>query len=70
MNPQEFGSENQEVTWKLFTEEWMPQVEYARQLRDPAVKQALEDALAGVAAGDMTPEEAALSVQDAWTPPQ
>jgi raffinose/stachyose/melibiose transport system substrate-binding protein len=70
MNPQEFGSENQEVTWRLFTEEWMPQVEYARQLRDPAVKQALEDALAGVAAGDMTPEEAAQSVQDAWTPPQ
>lgn len=70
MNPQAFGSENQEVTWKLFTEEWMPQVEYARQLKDPAVKQALEDALAGVAAGDMTPEEAAQSVQDAWTPPQ
>ena len=70
MNPEAFGSENQEVTWKLFTEEWMPQVQYARQLRDPAVKQALEDALAGVAAGDMTPEEAAQSVQDAWTPPQ
>ena len=70
LNPQSFESPNQEATWMLFTEEWMPNVEYARQLRDPDVKQALEDALAGVAAGDMTPEEAAQSVQDAWTPPQ
>jgi len=69
LNPESFESENQEATWKLFTEEWMPKVEYARQLRDPAVKQALEDALAGVAAGDITPEEAAQSVQDAWTAP-
>jgi raffinose/stachyose/melibiose transport system substrate-binding protein len=70
MNPEAFETENQEATWKLFTEEWMPQVEYARQLKDPAVKLALEDALAGVAAGDITPEEAAQMVQDAWTPPQ
>jgi raffinose/stachyose/melibiose transport system substrate-binding protein len=48
----------------------MPKVQYARQLRDPAVKQALEDALAAVAADQMTPEEAMQMVQDAWTPPQ
>jgi len=70
MNPEVFGSANQEATWKLFTEDWMPRVEFPRQLRDSAVKQALEDALAGVAAGDITPEEAAQSVQDAWTMPQ
>jgi raffinose/stachyose/melibiose transport system substrate-binding protein len=70
LNPEKFETQNQEETWKLFTEDWMPRVEYARQLRDPAVKQALEDALAGVAAGDLTPEEAAQAVQDAWTPPQ
>jgi raffinose/stachyose/melibiose transport system substrate-binding protein len=70
MNPAAFQNENQEAVWTLFTEEWMPQVQYARQLRDPAVKQALEDGLAAVAAGEMTPEEAMQAVQDAWTPPQ
>lgn len=70
MNPEAFENENQEAVWQLFTEDWMPKVQYARQLRDPAVKQALEDALAAVAADQMTPEEAMQMVQDAWTPPQ
>jgi len=34
------------------------------------VKQALEDALAAVAAGEMTPEQGMQMVQDAWTPPK
>jgi raffinose/stachyose/melibiose transport system substrate-binding protein len=70
MNPAAFQNDNQKAVWTLFTEEWMPKVQYARQLRDPNVKQALEDALAAVAADEMTPEEAMQSVQDAWTPPQ
>lgn len=64
--PEEFGSENQEAVWNLFTEEWLPTVQYARQLASPAVKQGLEDALAAVAAGDMTPEEGAAMVQAAY----
>lgn len=70
MTPAAFGSDNQKAVWTLFTEEWMPQVQYARQLRDPNVKQAIEDGTAAVAAGEMTPEEAMQAVQDAWTAPQ
>ena len=70
MVPAAFQNDNQQAVWNLFTEEWMPSVKYARQLRDPAVKQALEDALAAVAAGEQTPEAAMQAVQDAWTPPQ
>ncbi len=70
INPQTYDSENQEKVWKLFTEDWLPKVKYARQLRDPQVKQALEDALAAVAAGEMTPEQGMQMVQDAWTPPK
>jgi len=68
LNPQFYETEHQKKVWDLFTKEWMPTVRYARQLRDPAVKQALEDALAGVAAGEITPEEGMQKVQDAWTP--
>lgn len=70
MNPQKFETPNQEKVWKLFTEEWLPTVKYARQLRDPKVKEALENALAGVAAGEMTPEAGMKMVQDAWQPPK
>jgi len=66
--PEEYGSENQREVWALFTEEWLPTVKYARQLRSPAVKQALEDALAAVAAGELSPEEGMQMVQDAWEP--
>jgi hypothetical protein len=47
----------------------MPKVKYARQLLDAKVKQALEDALAGVAAGEVTPEDGMAAVQAAWAPP-
>lgn len=70
LEPEVYGSENQREVWALFTEEWLPSVKYARQLRSPEVKQALEDALAAVAAGEMSPEAGMQMVQDAWTPPK
>lgn len=69
LNPQQFASDHQQEVWTTFTEDWMPNVKYARQLRDAKVKQALEDALAGVAAGEVTPEDGMASVQAAWTAP-
>ena len=66
LEPEEFESENQREVWRLFTEEWLPTVKFARQLRNPSVKQGLEDALAAVAAGQSTPEEGMQIVQDAW----
>ena len=69
MNPEEFAGDHQQQVWTTFTEDWMPKVKFARQLRDAAVKQALEDALAGVAAGEVTPEDGMASVQAAWTAP-
>ena len=65
LRPESFGSENQEAVWDLFTEDWLASVQYARQLKSPDVKQALEDALAGVAAGEMTPAEGMQLVEDA-----
>jgi raffinose/stachyose/melibiose transport system substrate-binding protein len=66
VEPQSYQSENQKEVWKLFTEEWLPKVRYARQLKSPGVKQALEDALAAVASGDQTPEQGMAAVQTAW----
>ena len=66
LEPEEYETENQREVWRLFTEEWLPTVKFARQLRNPAVKQGLEDALAAVAAGESTPEEGMQIVQDAW----
>lgn len=66
LTPQAFETDNQREVWRLFTEDWLPKVKYARQLRDPAVKQALEDATAAVAAGEKTPEEGMQLVQAAW----
>ncbi len=66
INPQVFQSDNQKAVWKLLTEDWLPKVRYARQLKSPAVKQALEDALAAVASGDQTPAQGMAAVQAAW----
>ncbi|MCB1495845.1 MAG: carbohydrate ABC transporter substrate-binding protein [Bauldia sp.] len=66
LRPEKFGSDNQEAVWDMFTKEWLPTVKYARQLASPEVKQALEDALAAVAAGDKTPEEGMAMVQQAY----
>ncbi|MBV9222234.1 MAG: extracellular solute-binding protein [Methylobacteriaceae bacterium] len=65
LNPQSYASDNQKQVWRTFTEDWLPKVKYARQLRSPAVKQALEDALAAVAAGEKSPQDAMASVQAA-----
>jgi len=65
LRPEKFGSENQEAVWDMFTNDWLPTVKYARQLASPEVKQALEDALAAVAAGDLSPEDGMALVQDA-----
>ena len=72
LQPQDqyFETPNQRQVWKTLTEDWMLKVKYPRQLRSPAVKQALEDALAGVAAGEVTPEKAMENVQLAWKPLQ
>ncbi len=68
LNPEFYETEHQKKVWKIFTEEWMPNVRYARQLVDADVKQAFEDALAAVAAGEVTPEKGMQMVQDVWTP--
>lgn len=65
LNPETFASDHQKDVWTTFTEDWAPKVKYARQLKDPKVKQALEDALAAVAAGEETPEDAMAKVQAA-----
>ena len=70
LEPQQYTSDNQKAVWDLFTKKWMPNVKYARQLRDSAVKSALENALAAVAAGEMTPDAAMQSVQASWTMPK
>lgn len=70
MEPEEqyFKSENQRKVWRMLSDEWMPNVKYPRQLRSPEVIQALEDALAAVASGQLTPEAAMQRVQNAWKP--
>jgi raffinose/stachyose/melibiose transport system substrate-binding protein len=68
LDPQQFASDHQRQVWETFTVDWLPKVRYARQLRDPKVKQALEDALAGVASGELEPAAGMEMVQAAWTP--
>ncbi|MCY3796162.1 MAG: extracellular solute-binding protein [Chloroflexi bacterium] len=65
LEPEYFGSERQKGIWELFTKEWLPTVKYARELKNSDVKQALENALAGVAAGEMTPAEGMQLLEDA-----
>lgn len=65
LDPESFETDHQRQVWETFTQDWMPKVRYARQLKSPQVKQALEDALAGVAAGEVTPEDGMASVQAA-----
>ena len=65
LEPEYFGSDRQKGIWELFTKEWLPTVKYARELKNADMKQALEDALAGVAAGEMTPTEGMQLLEDA-----
>ncbi|WP_309105132.1 extracellular solute-binding protein [Microbacterium sp.] len=63
LTPEEFTSEKQEEIWNLFVDEWLPQVKYSRYFESPKLDQAVADALAAIATGDATPEQAAQSVQ-------
>jgi raffinose/stachyose/melibiose transport system substrate-binding protein len=65
ITPVKFETDNQRQVWETLTG-WLEKVKYARQLRSPAVKQAFEDNLAAVAAGEVTPEAAMANVQAAW----
>ncbi|MCK2034749.1 extracellular solute-binding protein [Microbacterium sp. SSW1-49] len=61
--PEKFTSEKQEQIWNLFVDEWLPQVKWSRYFESPKLDQAVADALAAIATGDATPQEAAESVQ-------
>lgn len=61
--PEVFTSERQEEIWNLFVDEWLPQVQFSRYFESPEIDQAVADALAALATGDMTPQQAAESVQ-------
>lgn len=61
--PTTFTSDKQESIWNTFVNDWLPQVKYSRYFDDPKVDQAVADALAAIATGDQTPEEAAAAIQ-------
>ncbi len=63
MSPEVFTSDRQEEIWNLFVDEWLPQVTYSRYFESPELDQAVADALAALATGSSTPQEAAESVQ-------
>ncbi|GHF22910.1 ABC transporter substrate-binding protein [Pseudolysinimonas yzui] len=63
LEPSTFTSDKQEAIWNTFVNDWLPQVKYSRYFDDPKVDQAVADALAAVATGAQTPEEAAAAIQ-------
>lgn len=63
VDPEEFTSEKQEEIWTTLTEDWMPKVQWSRYFGSPEIDTAVADALAGVASGQLTPQQAAESVQ-------
>lgn len=65
LTPEEFTSDKQEEIWDLFVNDWLPQVKYSRYFESPDIDQAVADALAALATGGTTPEQAAQSVQAA-----
>lgn len=65
LSPQKFETENEQRVWQMLVNDWLPKVKYARQLQKPQVKQAFEDALAAVAAGELSPEKAMERIQTA-----
>ena len=65
LSPEEFTSDKQEEIWNTFVNDWLPEVKYSRYFASPEMDQAVADALAALATGDSTPEEAAESVQKA-----
>jgi raffinose/stachyose/melibiose transport system substrate-binding protein len=65
LSPQKFETENEKQVWETLVNDWLPKVKYARQLERPEVKQAFEDTLAAVAAGELSPEKAMERIQTA-----
>lgn len=65
LTPEEFTSDKQEEMWNQFVNDWLPITNYSRYFKDPATDAAVSDALAGIAAGDLTPEEAAAQIEAA-----
>jgi raffinose/stachyose/melibiose transport system substrate-binding protein len=63
LTPQKFTGDNQKAIWNTFMTDWLPNVKYSRYLADPKVDQAVNDALAALASGQTTPQDAAASVQ-------
>ncbi|MFV0451457.1 MAG: ABC transporter substrate-binding protein [Propioniciclava sp.] len=63
LSPEEFTSDKQQAIWNTFVDEWLPQTQYSRYFKSPEMDQAVGDALAAVATGDKTPEEAAADIQ-------
>lgn len=63
LDPEEFTSDKQEQIWNQLTQDWMPNVQWSRYFESPEIDTAVADALAGVAAGQLTPQQAAESVQ-------
>ncbi|WP_180349010.1 ABC transporter substrate-binding protein [Tessaracoccus massiliensis] len=64
LDPEEFTSDHQKEVWELMTQEWMPNVKFSRYMRTPDMDTALSDALAGLATGQYTPEQAAEVLQE------
>jgi raffinose/stachyose/melibiose transport system substrate-binding protein len=62
IKPKTFTTAHEKQLWALFTEQWLPKVT-ARQLKSPAIRQGLMDALAAVAVGQKTPESAMNDLQ-------
>lgn len=63
LNPEKFTSDHQREVWEKMMG-WMPNVKYSRYMLTPEMDQKLGDVLAGVAAGDLTPADAAQQLQD------
>lgn len=63
LNPETFTSDHQEEVWNQMMD-WMPDVKFSRYMLTPQMDQKLGDVLAGIAAGDYTPEQAAQMLQD------
>lgn len=61
--PQKFTSEKQQEIYESLTNDWMPNVTYARYLKSPDTDMGLGDVLSAIGAGDMTPVQAAEKMQ-------
>jgi raffinose/stachyose/melibiose transport system substrate-binding protein len=66
LEPQKFTSEKQEAVYRMLAEDWLPNVQFSRYFKEPKIETAVADALAAIASGALTPEEAAQSVQSVF----